>query len=68
MDLYRWVIVDIELPGRRKRRRPQRRFVEDVQRVGVTKESIREQGEMEQNIHCGDPLKGAAKRRSPLQG
>ncbi|PME06485.1 hypothetical protein A8A06_13560 [Escherichia coli] len=52
-------MLKMELPGRRRRGRPQRRFMdvvkEDMQRVGVREEDARDRVRWRQMIRCGDP-------------
>ena len=52
-------ILEGELPGRRKRGRPKRRFLsvvkEEIQLVGVTEEDAEDRLRWKQLIHYGDP-------------
>ena len=49
----------IELPGKRKRGRPKRRFMdvvkEDMAEVEVTEEGTVDRNNRRRNIRCGDP-------------
>ena len=51
--------LTMELPGKMKRRRPTRRFMdtvrEDMTAVEVTGEDAEERTEWRRRIHCGDP-------------
>ncbi|XP_063881686.1 uncharacterized protein LOC135111938 [Scylla paramamosain] len=52
-------MLDMDLPGRRKKGRPKRRFMGavkgDMQVVGVTEESAEDQAHWRRVIRCGDP-------------
>ncbi|XP_063849720.1 uncharacterized protein LOC135094103 [Scylla paramamosain] len=52
-------MLDMDLPGRRKRGRPKRRFMEavkgDMQVVGVTEEDTEDRAYWRRVIRCGDP-------------
>lgn len=56
-------MLTTELPGRRKIRSPQRRFMdevkEDTQWVGLIEKDVRDK-----IIQCGNPLKEASETRS----
>ena len=49
----------MELPGKRKRGRPKRRFMdvvkEDMAEVEVTEEDTVDRNNWRRKIHCGDP-------------
>lgn len=59
-------MLNVELSGRKKRGRPQGRFMhavrEDMQSVGVAQEDAGDKVRRRMMICCGDSLKGAAKR------
>lgn len=63
-------MLNIELPGRSKRERPQKRFVdvvkEDLQKFGVTSEM--EKVRFRQMIHCGGPKREYLKEREEKEG
>ncbi|KAJ8348946.1 hypothetical protein SKAU_G00275380 [Synaphobranchus kaupii] len=52
-------MLDMELPGKRRRGRPKRRFMdtvkEDMQAVGVTEDEAQDKNRWKQMIRCGDP-------------
>ncbi|XP_058258449.1 leukemia NUP98 fusion partner 1, partial [Hemibagrus wyckioides] len=52
-------MLDMELPGRRKRGRPKRRYMdginEDMKLVGVSVEDGEDRDRWREMIHCGDP-------------
>lgn len=52
-------MLKMELPGKKKRGRPKRRFIdvvgEDMQVVGMTEEDREDRKRWKQMIHCGDP-------------
>ncbi|KAJ8349299.1 hypothetical protein SKAU_G00244290 [Synaphobranchus kaupii] len=52
-------MLDMELPGKRRRGRPKRRFTdtvkEDMQAVGVTEDEAQDKNRWKQMIRCGDP-------------
>ena len=52
-------MLRMELPGKRKRTRPKRRFVdavrEDMAEVEVTKEDTEDRNNWRWKIRCGDP-------------
>lgn len=52
-------MLEMEQPGRRKRGRPKRRFMdavkEDMQAVGVTDEDAEDRAKWRRAIRCGDP-------------
>ena len=52
-------MLDMDLPGRRRRGRPKRRFMdavkEDMQVVGVTEEDAEDRARWRRVIRCGDP-------------
>ncbi|KAK4309959.1 hypothetical protein Pmani_018426 [Petrolisthes manimaculis] len=54
----RWML-EMELPDKRKRGRPKRRFMdavtEDMREVGVMEEDARNRPKWKQVIRCGDP-------------
>ncbi|KAI5617791.1 mucin-19-like [Silurus asotus] len=60
-------MLRIELPGRRKRGRPRRRFMdvvrEDMQVFELKEADVEDRGVWRQMILCGDPLMGEAERR-----
>ena len=57
----------MDLPGKRKRGRPKRRFMdvvkEDMAEVEVTEEDTEERSNWRWKIRCGDPWWGKAERR-----
>ncbi|KAK4307254.1 hypothetical protein Pmani_020967 [Petrolisthes manimaculis] len=51
-------MLEMDPPGRRKRGRPKRRFmdaVKDIRMVGVTEEDVEDRARWRQVIRCGDP-------------
>ena len=52
-------MLRMELPGKRKRGRPKRRFMdvvkEDMAEVGVTEEDTEDRNNWRRKIRCGDP-------------
>ncbi|KAI5095346.1 NACHT, LRR and PYD domains-containing protein 3, partial [Silurus meridionalis] len=60
-------MLRIEPPGRRKRGRPRRRFMdvvrEDMQVVRLKEADVKDRGVWRRMIRCGAPLIGAAERR-----
>ena len=52
-------MIEMELPGKRKRRRPKRRFLnlvkEDMQEVGAKETDIEDRTVWRQIIRCGHP-------------
>ena len=52
-------MLRMELPGKRKRGRPKRRFMdvvkEDMAEVEVTEEDTVDRNKWRRKIHCGDP-------------
>ncbi|KAJ8363293.1 hypothetical protein SKAU_G00121240 [Synaphobranchus kaupii] len=52
-------MVDMELPGKKRRGRPKRRLMdtvkEDMQAVGVTEDEAQDKNSWKQMIRCGDP-------------
>ena len=52
-------VLDIELPGKRKRGRPKRRYMdgvrEDMRVVGVSMEDVENRVRWRRMICCGDP-------------
>ncbi|KAJ8353688.1 hypothetical protein SKAU_G00212550 [Synaphobranchus kaupii] len=52
-------MLDMELPGKKRRGRPKRRFMdtvkEDMQAVGVTEDEAQDKNRWKQMIRCGDP-------------
>ena len=52
-------MLRMELPGKRKRRRPKRRFMdvvkEDMTEVEVTEEDTEDRNNWRWKIRCGDP-------------
>ena len=65
-------MIEMELPGKRKRGRPKRRLLnlvkEDMREVGAKETDVEDRTVWRQTIRCGYPrLKGKAERkRSPL--
>ena len=60
-------MLRMELPGKRKRGRPKRRFMdvvkEDMAEVEVTEEDIECRSNWRWKIRCGDPLMGKSRKR-----
>ena len=52
-------VMDLECPGKRKRGRPKRRFMdgikEDMKEVGAEEQDISDRGRWRGRIRCGDP-------------
>ena len=52
-------VLNMELPGKRKRGRPKRRYmdtlVEDMKKVGVSEKDTQDRTKWKQAIRCGDP-------------
>ena len=52
-------MLEMELPGKRRKGRPKRRYMdavkEDMRAVGVTEEDAEDRGRWKQMIRCGDP-------------
>ena len=52
-------MLRMELPGKRKRRRSRRRFMDvmkdDIAEVEVTEEDTEVRNNLRRKIHCGDP-------------
>ena len=60
-------MLRMELPGKRKRGRPKRRFMdvvkEDMAEVEVTEEDTVDRNNRRRKIRCGDPCWEKAERR-----
>ncbi|KAK3558000.1 hypothetical protein QTP86_005613 [Hemibagrus guttatus] len=60
-------MLDMELPGRRQRGRPKRRYMdginEDMKLVGASVEDAEDRDRWREMIRCGDPWKGKPERR-----
>ena len=52
-------VLNMELPGRRKRRRPRRRWIdcvdEDMRKTGLSKEDVQDRRKWRSYNRCGDP-------------
>ena len=59
-------VMEMELPGKRRRGRPKRRFMdvvgEDMRELGVTGDDVRDRARWRRVIRCGDPDEGDAER------
>ena len=52
-------MLELDMPGRRRRGRPKRRFVdavkEDMQMMGAVEEEVQDRARWRRVIRCGDP-------------
>ena len=64
-------VLRMELPGKRKRGRPKRRFMdvvkEDIAQVEVTEEDAEDRSNWRWKIRCGDPWWEKAERRRRIE-